>query len=164
MKGEKSSIPASPSKDYSFADLTFGDAWILTKTFFVVALACTVIFVLPYLLLTGVELGLESHFGNESVSKWSKWAGISLLLLILYMMIKNLSDTFMWFSDLFRQLGERTKGMSFAKNLIVFLSLVLYVLLWQRYPKVAFFFSTLIFFPAGYTYDKYKRLLKKKAS
>ncbi len=147
------------SQKISLKDLTLRDVWILFKYLLTAEIACILIFVLPYLLFFGALSGLESLSSGVSVSKW-----LSILIggIIVYFIVRNLSDLLRNLSEMFAELGKATQNMSFVKKLFMFLLIIFYLYLWRIRPKVAFLIGTLVLIPAGYTYDKYKKILREK--
>lgn len=143
------------------AKVTSKDIWELIKYGFIAVVASAVVFVLPYMLLSGAELTLKIFLGSETASGW---IGYLLAAIILYLVISNLTDFLNSISRLCTDLAKMTDGMSFVKKSLLVIIFLAYVRGWHQFPKITFFVSVLLLIPGGFTYDRYKTLLKEKAS
>ena len=140
------------------AKLNLKDIWELIKFGFTAVIVCAFVFVLPYLLLSGA---LKGFFGSEAASSW---LGYLFGAIILYLVISNLTDFLNSISRLCTDLAKMTDGISFSKKALLVVIFLVYVRGWHHFPKITFFISVLLIIPFGFTYDRYKMLLKEKSS
>ncbi len=143
------------------AKLSLKDIWELIKYGVTTVVVSVVVFVLPYLLLSGSELSLKVFSGSETTSGW---LGYLLGAVILYLVVSNLKDILDSISGLCTDLAKMTDGMSFVKKALLVIIFLAYVRGWTHFPRITFFVTVLLLIPSGFTYDKYKMLLNKKAS
>ncbi len=143
------------------AKLSSKDIWELIKYGFTAVVVCAFVFVLPYLLLFGAELTLKGFSGSEAASSWT---GYLFGAIILYLVISNLTAFLNSISRLCTDLAKMTDGMPFLKKVLLVIIFIVYVRGWHHFPKITFFVSVLLIIPYGFTYDRYKMLLKKKSS
>ena len=143
------------------AKLSSKDIWELIKYGFTAVMVCAFVFVLPYLLLFGTELILKGFSGREAASSW---IGYLFGAIILYLIISNLPDFLNSISRLCTDLAKMTDDMSFLKKAMLVIIFIVYVRGWHHFPKITFFVSVLLIIPCGFTYDRYKVLLRKKSS
>jgi len=142
----------------SFTDLTVKEIWEIIRYFFTAVFICTIMFVIPFFIVMGVEFGAESFLDSGQ----KKWIEYIVWFLIIIFLIGHLDELFMGLSDCFRSLGESAKDISFLKKMGLFVFVAFYFFLWLEYVIVAFFFSVLILVPSGFAYDKYRNILRKK--
>ncbi len=145
----------------SIEKLTSKDIWKLIKYGITAVIASAIVFVLPYLLLSGAELTLTKFSGSE---KASYWIGYLMEAVILYLVVSNLTNLLNSLSRLSADLAKMTGGMSFIKKAILVIFFLSYIGGWHHFPKITFFVSVLLIIPCGFTYDRYKMLLRKKSS
>lgn len=144
----------------SAVDLTIRDIWELAKHAVTAVIACAIIFILPYILFSGAEYALEDIAGEDG----SRWMGIGLWLLVLYLIISNLSEVTDGLSRFFGDVSKMTQSMSFLKKGTLFGIFAASLYGWRNFPTFTFFLSVLVIIPGGFTYDKYRRILKEKMS
>ena len=143
------------------AKLTSKDIWKLIKYGFTAIIASAVVFVLPYLFLSGAISSFKSFSGIEPESGW---IGYLLGAALLYFVVSNLTDILSSLSRLSADLAIITDGMSFFKKALLVIFILAYVGGWHYFPNSTFFVSVLLLIPGGFTYDKYKIIKKEKVS
>lgn len=150
----------TPLKEFTFSDLTIGEINLLIKDFFQASFVCLLVFGIPYALFVGVFWGAESVFSGGELS-WLPQ--VVIWGVIIYLLIKNLPDTLKYFGDMFQGLSAAAASVSRPKQLIGLVFVIGYFYSSVRFPNAWFWFTVLIFMPAGFTYDHYKKILKQKA-
>jgi hypothetical protein len=142
-----------------FRDLTLDEVLKLLKHFFGGVFVCALIFVLPYLLLTSASEYADAIVGDKRASQWT---GYVLSFVVLLWVVFHIDTLFSRLAELFANLANLTKEMSTIKRTAFAILLVLYFWGCVHFPNIGFFVSVLGLFPAGFTYDEYKRLLKDR--
>lgn len=145
----------------TFRDLTLNEALRLIKRFFSSVLVCALVFVLPYLLLTSTSKYADAIVGDKTASEWT---GYLLSFVVLLLIVFHINDLFSSLAELFANLANLTKAMSWIKRTAFAILLVSYFLGWIHFPTITFFVSALVVIPAGFTYDEYTRILRDKQS
>jgi hypothetical protein len=140
------------------ADLTIRDVWDLVKSAIAAVFACLIAFVVPYFFLYGAGQSIDSS-GNQDISKW---IGIAVIALIIYLITSNLSNISGKLSLLFNSIAKITMNMSFFKKVILLSLFYLYYYGWYAYPDITFFISVLVLIPAEFTYERYKNIIQGK--
>jgi len=145
----------------AFRDLTLDEARRLIKRFFSSVFVCALVFVLPYLLLTSASKYANSIAGDKTTSEWTSYL---LSFIVFLLVVFHIDDLFSSLSELFANLANLTKAMSWIKRTAFAILLVSYFLGWIHFPTITFFVSVLFIIPAGFTYDEYTRLFREKQS
>ena|SRR2546429_5205844 len=149
-------------KQYYFSDLTIGEIKILTKNFFTISFFYLLLLGIPYALLVGAFWGAESVFSGGPFS-WLLQAAIwGLVVYVVVLIFKDLPDVLKSFGDMFLSLSATAANISRVKQLIGLAFVIGYFYSAITFPIVWFWFSVLVFIPAGCTYDRYKKILKQK--
>jgi len=145
----------------AFRDLTLDEAWGLAKRFFSTVIVCSLVFVLPYLLLTSASKYADAIVSDTTASEWT---GYLLSFVVLLLVVFHINDLFSNLAKLFANLANLTKEMSWIKRTAFAILLISYFLGWIHFPTITFFVSVLVIIPVGFTYDEYTRLLRNKKS
>lgn len=148
---------------YNSSDLTDDEIKGLIKDFFVYSFICFLIFGAPYVLLGALSQGAEGAVSEEQFLWLRKALGLGFIVLVGVLLVKDLPYTLKYFGDMFSNLGTIAAGLSRSKRLLGLAFVVGYFYSAIRYPVVWIWFTILIFTPAGFTYDRYKTILKRKA-
>ena len=152
-----------PPHRYTFSDLTIGKIKVLIKDFFLACFICLLVFGIPYALLVTFFWGVESAVSGGQFSWLPRALGLGLIALVVVLLIKDLPYTLKYFGDMFTRLSTAAANLSRVKQAIGLAFVIGYFYSAIKFPVVWFWFTVLIFTPAGFTYDRYKAILKRKA-
>jgi hypothetical protein len=141
--------------------LALGDIWELAKYGFAAMVACALVFILPYMLFTGAVSFLKESAGTGVDLGWLTYV---ISAIILYFVISNLAGILNSISRLCTDLARIADGMSFIRKAVLVILFLACILGLNKYPETILFISALLVIPAGFTYDRYKMILKRKAS
>jgi hypothetical protein len=147
----------------SLSDLTIKEIRQLVKCYLTALFACILLFGLPFALIVTLDFGLRTSLTGHEYSWWSTLIGYGFLAWFTYMVLSNIPAFFEWWRDLFADLYKWARSVSRSMQILGFIFLVCYTAAWGKYPKATFWFSITIFLPGGFTYEKYKKILKLKA-
>jgi len=106
--------------------------------------------------------GVHTMDGGKVIS--TKWIGYLFLFLVLLWVVFHINDLFSSLAEFFANLANLTKAMSWIKRTAFAILLVSYFFCWIRFPAIIFFVTSLVLFPAGFTYDEYTRIIRDKQS
>jgi hypothetical protein len=140
--------------------LTLRDIWELTKDAFAAMLGSALVFILPYMLFTGAFFSQEESVGSSAGRGWLAYI---VLAIVLYFVISNLEDFLNGIGRYFTDAAKFVEGKSFIKKAFWAFLFVAYSWGWAEYTEVTLFATALLMIPALITYDKYKRMLERKA-
>jgi len=143
---------------YTFRDLTLKEVWTLIKTFWGWVFACSLLFILPCVLLFSTK-GVDTIIGDKTTSKWIAYLICSAILLWI---VFNIHEFFLDIGKWFKNLADFTAALSKTKRIVFAILFFLYFYCSFHFGIITCFVSVLVLVPAGFTYDEYKRLLKEK--
>jgi len=150
-------------RQLSLSDLTMKEILQLVKDYLTALFGCLLIFALPYALIVGLDFGLKASLTRHGYSWWSMMLDYGLLALVAYLVLTNIPEVFESVGELFATLSQWARRVSRPMQVLGFIFLVCYWTAWVKYPAAAFWFSIVVLMPAGWTYDQYVKILKRKA-
>lgn len=140
--------------------LTLSEIWILVKSGCAALIACTIIFVVPYLLLySGMDVA--EKVGGK---KWVGPLNIIIYVGIIWFLLSHVSSLLLGVDESLVRAGNRLKSMPSWKRIVISLLFLSYFIGWLKLPTATFFLSVLVLIPAEFVYGKYKQLMNSKGS
>jgi len=115
-------------------------------------------------LIIGLFWGAESVVPKEQFSWLSRAAVLALCVFVVAMLFRDIPYTLMYFGDMFRNMSALVSGFSRRIQILWMIFIVGYFYLAINLPVVWFWFTILVFTPAGFTYDRYRTMLERKAN
>ena len=146
----------------SLSDLTMKEIVELVKCYLSALFACMLIFGLPFVLFVALDFGLKASLTGHEYSWWFKIIVYGFLAFFAYMVLSDIPAFFEWWRDLFAGLYKWARSVSLSMQIMGFIFMACYLAAWAKYPTAAFWFSITIFLPGGFTFEKYKEILKRK--
>ncbi len=100
---------------------------------------------------------------SQEYSWLSEIPQYGILALLAYFILTHIPEFFGSFAEMFATLGQWASMASRPMQVLGFIFLVSYWTAWIKFPTAAFWFSIVVFAPAGLTYDHYVKIQRKKA-
>jgi hypothetical protein len=137
--------------------LTSRDVWRLIKYALTMVVLSVICFAAPYYIILGGGTLISGRLGcNRDYIVNYLYTGI-----ILYVILSNLSYILAYLGEFFLDLSKITESMSLIKKAFIVVLLIGCYSAWRVFPIVMLIILC-VFFVAGFTYEKYRTILKEK--
>lgn len=133
------------------------DVWRLIKYAIIMLVLSAICFVAPYYIILGGGTLVSGRLGSNR-DNLVKYLSTGI---ILYFIVSNLSSILEDLGGFLLEISKATEYMSLFKKTLIILILIAYYSAWIVFPIFTLIISCLLFV-SGFTYEKYRAILKEK--